>query len=97
MKTISATRFRATCFALLDAVGPEGIIITRRGKPVAKLLPARTNDGDLIGILRDVEIRVDPNDDLFSTGAWVSEEWGDANGGRVPYRPVQGGVEESRR
>ncbi len=24
-------------------------------------------------------VRVDPNDDLFSTGAWISDEWGDLN------------------
>lgn len=39
MKTIAAAKFKEQCFALLDSQDPEGIIITKRGKPVAKLIP----------------------------------------------------------
>ena len=80
MESIAAAEFKQKCLQLLDSVGPEGITITKRGKPVARLVPVRTNDADLIGILEG-EIIVDPEDDLFSTGAWVSEEWGDVNDG----------------
>jgi prevent-host-death family protein len=53
MKTISAAEFKARCLAILDSVDEEGLVITKRGKPVATLFPAhRTNDGDLIGSLR---------------------------------------------
>ena len=41
MKEIGAAEFKAQCLALLDEVDPEGIIITKRGKPVAKLVPMR--------------------------------------------------------
>ncbi len=76
MKTIGAAEFKAKCLALLDEVDSEGIIITKRGKPVAKLVPveARAGHGHLVGILRG-EVIVDESDDLFSTGAWVSDEW----------------------
>jgi prevent-host-death family protein len=41
MRTIPATRFKAECLQLLDDVaeGGETIIVTKRGKPVARLLP----------------------------------------------------------
>jgi len=38
MKHIAAAKFRDTCLALLDEVDPEGIVITKRGKPVARLV-----------------------------------------------------------
>jgi len=52
MKQIAAARFKAQCLSLLDRVGPDGIIITKRGKPVAKLIPFRTESAGLIGIFR---------------------------------------------
>ena len=41
METISASDFKARCFAILDRVQAtgEGVIILNRGRPVAKLLP----------------------------------------------------------
>lgn len=41
MRTIPATRFKAECLQLLDDVAASGetIIVTKRGKPVARLLP----------------------------------------------------------
>lgn len=40
-RTIPSGEFRARCLALLDEVNETGeeIIITRRGKPVARLVP----------------------------------------------------------
>ena len=41
MKTIQAGKFKAKCLALLDQVAQtnEPLVITKHGKPVAKLLP----------------------------------------------------------
>jgi prevent-host-death family protein len=39
MKEIAAATFKEQCLSLLDAVDPDGIVITRDGKPVAKLVP----------------------------------------------------------
>jgi len=40
-RTISASRFKAQCLALLDEVAESGeaIVVTKRGKPVARLAP----------------------------------------------------------
>lgn len=37
--------------AILDRLGPEGIVITKHGKPVAKLIPIQTESAALIGNL----------------------------------------------
>jgi prevent-host-death family protein len=41
METINAASFKATCLALLDKVEKTGqpIRVTKRGKPVAQLVP----------------------------------------------------------
>lgn len=36
-KEISATEFKAGCLQILDELDSEGIVITKRGKPVAEL------------------------------------------------------------
>lgn len=65
MKQISASKFKEHCLSLLDRVGEEGIVITKRGKPVAKLIPIRTESAELIGKLKG---RVKVKGDVFSTG-----------------------------
>lgn len=42
MKTIAATEFKAKCLALIDRVHDDGesITITKRGRTVARLIPA---------------------------------------------------------
>ena len=71
MDTISATKFKEQCLALLDSVGPAGLVITKHGRPVAKLLPLGADSADLIGCLKGkIEIR----GDLLSTGLrWDAE------------------------
>ena len=73
MKTIGAAEFKARCLQILDEVGPEGIVITKRGKPVAKLMPLPEKRGmsQFFGILPN--IIVDPDDDLSTADAW--KEW----------------------
>jgi prevent-host-death family protein len=70
-KTIGAAEFKQRCLALLDSVGPEGIIITKHGKPVAKLIPIESGSRDLLGALRG-KLRI--KGDILSTGlAWNAE------------------------
>jgi prevent-host-death family protein len=40
-RTVAAADFKATCLKLMDQVEQEGgeIVITKRGRPVAKLVP----------------------------------------------------------
>ena len=65
MKQIPASKFKEQCLSLLDRVGEEGIVITKRGKPVAKLIPIRTESAELIGRLKG---RVKVKGNIFSTG-----------------------------
>jgi prevent-host-death family protein len=50
--TIGAGEFKAKCLQLLDVVAQrrEELIITKRGRPVAKLVPLRP-DGALFGAM----------------------------------------------
>jgi prevent-host-death family protein len=65
MKTVPTTKFKAQCLSLLDRVGPEGIVITKHGKPVAKLVPLATESAALIGSLRG---KLTIKGDILSTG-----------------------------
>jgi prevent-host-death family protein len=41
MKRVTATRFKAECFALLDeAAAGEEIVVTKHGRPVARVVAA---------------------------------------------------------
>ncbi|MYG81583.1 MAG: type II toxin-antitoxin system Phd/YefM family antitoxin [Gemmatimonadetes bacterium] len=65
MKTIGASRFKEQCLALLDRLGPDGLVITKHGRPVARVLPYEQDPASLIGSLRnDLKIK----GDIMSTG-----------------------------
>jgi prevent-host-death family protein len=71
VKTVPAAQFKAQCLSLLDRVGPEGIVITKHGKPVAKLVPVTTDSATLIGSLKG-KLTIKGN--ILSTGAkWNAE------------------------
>ena len=71
MKQISAAKFKESCLALLDEVDAEGIVITKHGKPVAKLIPYGTETASLIGALNG---KLKITGDITSTGAaWDAE------------------------
>jgi antitoxin (DNA-binding transcriptional repressor) of toxin-antitoxin stability system len=65
MKTIGAARFKAECLALLDKLGVEGLIITKHGKPVARVVPCPRPSADLIGSLRG---KIKIHGDVLTTG-----------------------------
>jgi prevent-host-death family protein len=70
-KTIGAARFKESCLALLDALEPEGIVITKHGKPVAKLVPIASESADLFGALAGT-LKI--KGDITSTGVpWDAE------------------------
>jgi prevent-host-death family protein len=54
MKTIAAGKFKAHCLSLMDDVQRtrETVVITKRGKPVAKLVPVPAAKDDFIGRLK---------------------------------------------
>ena len=65
MKQIAAAKFKEQCLAILDRVDDEGIVITKRGKPIAKLIPIRVESATLIGSLKG---KLKINGDLLTTG-----------------------------
>ncbi len=65
MQTIGAAKFKEQCLALLDQLGPEGLVVTKHGRPVACVLPYERRFEPLIGSLRHkIKIR----GDIVSTG-----------------------------
>ena len=54
MKTIAAGAFKAQCLAIMDEVQArrETVVITKHGKPVAKLVPADKDSDDIYNFLR---------------------------------------------
>jgi prevent-host-death family protein len=54
MKKMAAGVFKANCLAVIDDVQAkhETVVITKRGKPVAKLVPVETQGDDIFGFLR---------------------------------------------
>ncbi|HEV2294820.1 MAG TPA: type II toxin-antitoxin system prevent-host-death family antitoxin [Tepidisphaeraceae bacterium] len=54
MKQIAASKFKQQCLALLNSVDDEGIVITKHGKPVAKLIAVQKKKSfaDHIGSMR---------------------------------------------
>lgn len=58
-------------WAIIDRVGPEGIVITKHGKPVAKLVPIEVDSAGWLGSL-DGKVRV--TGDILGTGLrWDAE------------------------
>ena len=75
VKRIAAGSFKVHCLAVMDEVQArrETVLITKRGKPVAKLVPVEEETDDLFGFLRG---KVTIVGDVVSPALQL-EEWGD--------------------
>jgi prevent-host-death family protein len=49
MKSIPAGKFKTSCLAVMDEVQATGepVVVTKHGKPVVKLVPAKTKDSNI--------------------------------------------------
>jgi prevent-host-death family protein len=65
MRQLNASKFKEQCLALLDNLDPEGIVITKHGKPVARLVPVASECAGLIGSMKG---KIKVKGDIFSTG-----------------------------
>jgi prevent-host-death family protein len=56
MRKIAAGKFKAQCLKVMEQVRTtrEPVLITKRGKPLAKLVPAEKASDDFIGRLEGV-------------------------------------------
>ncbi len=80
VKTINASEFKAKCLRILEELEPQGILVTKRGKPIARVLPAGVVDNrTLIGSMKNAIVITG---DLFSTGARWDAESGHAHARR---------------
>jgi len=80
MRTIAAGEFKAKCLAILDEVNESGeaIIVTKRGKPVARVSPhdeavTREDPDSIFGFMRGMAI-IPEGVDLVSS-EFSDEEW----------------------
>ena len=69
MKQMRASVFKAQCLAVMDDIQATGepVVVTKRGKPVVKVVPAAPENADLFGfmagrmkIIGDIESPVVP-------------------------------------
>lgn len=65
MKPIGISKFKEQCLALLEDLPPEGVVVTKHGKPVARVIPYSRDPRRLIGALGD---KITIHGDLLSTG-----------------------------
>ncbi|MGH2448565.1 MAG: type II toxin-antitoxin system Phd/YefM family antitoxin [Chloroflexota bacterium] len=64
---IPAGEFKQRCLSLLDRVAETGmpIVVTKRGRPVARVVPVETPLQALTGSIR---VLAENDEDLYSTG-----------------------------
>jgi len=75
MKSIPAGEFKARCLTLMEDVRStrEPVLITKRGKPVAKLVPVEDAGPEFIGRLKGIiEIVGDIESPVEPPEAWES-------------------------
>jgi prevent-host-death family protein len=75
MKKIAAGEFKARCLTLMEDVRStrEPLIITKRGKPVAKLVPVDDDKREFIGKLKGVFRVVGDIESPIEPDAWESQ------------------------
>ncbi|MGB2621758.1 MAG: type II toxin-antitoxin system prevent-host-death family antitoxin [Candidatus Acidiferrum sp.] len=75
MKKMAAGAFKANCLAVMDEVRAkrESVVITKHGKPVAKLVPVEPQRDDIFGFF---EGKGRITGDVVSP-ALTPEEWGE--------------------
>lgn len=66
MKIIAAGKFKEQCLSILDRLDPGGVVITKHGRPVARVLPIERASADLIGTLRG---KIVVSGDIDTTGS----------------------------
>ena len=65
-KVVTATEFKAKCLKMLDRLNPQGFVVTKRGRPIARVVPVRSvSNGGYYGAMKG---KIQIKGDLFSTG-----------------------------
>jgi prevent-host-death family protein len=79
MRKVAAGEFKATCLKLMDRVAATGepIEVTKRGKPIVRLVPVRaerTQARSIFGAAKHRFLYLAPDAEILSTGeVWDAE------------------------
>ncbi len=65
-KTIGAAKFKEQCLAILDDLDAEGIVVTKHGRPVARITPIAQTNAEFLKSLTGDKVKV--KGDIMSTG-----------------------------
>ncbi len=74
-RTMAAGEFKAKCLKVMDQVNAkrEIVVITKRGKPIAKLVPMEETTDPIFGFMNG---KIKVNGDIVGP-ILTLEEWGD--------------------
>jgi prevent-host-death family protein len=75
-QSIPAGEFKQRCLALLDRVAETGmpVVVTKRGRPVARVVPINSASDSVRGSLR---VLTEEEEELYSTGeTWEAQRPG---------------------
>ncbi len=88
MRTMAAGEFKAKCLAVMDEVQASGepVIVTKRGKPVVRILPSdeqtqKESPEAIFGCLRHMLLvpgqTIDPDEPFIPREEWdhLKEDW----------------------
>jgi prevent-host-death family protein len=78
MRSVTASELKAKCLGILDQVSRTGepVIVTKRGRPVARLVPAGP-DGAVPSLAGTVEIVGDILSPVLPAAEWEAEGGGE--------------------
>lgn len=65
-KTIGAAKFKEQCLSILDDLDAEGIVVTKHGRPVARITPIAQTNAEFLKSLTGDKVKV--KGDIMSTG-----------------------------
>ena len=69
---IPISEFKAKCLKILDRLGPQGLTVTKRGRPIAKVTPIEP--GGIAKYYGCMKGKIKIKGDIFSTGSkWNAE------------------------
>lgn len=88
-QTITATEFKAKCLSILERLDPRGLIVTKRGRAIAKVIPV--NSGDNESLIGSMKGKIKIKGDIFTTGVTWNAESGHTYRRRTPRRESKKG------
>lgn len=65
-KTLNVTEFKAKCLRVLEELDPRGIVVLKRGRPIAKVTPI--SPGNIAEFFGCMKGKIKIKGDIFSTG-----------------------------